>query len=215
MDSIQDIRSRLLIWGRSHYQEYPWRTLRDPWLGLLAEVLLQRTSATHVKRYFDEIRELFPTPEAVLSASNKELEILSVRFGLHRRLKTLLSVAYYLDDNIYYPTDIAQLTRLYGIGHYTASAFLSLHMHTRAILIDSNVARWLSRLTGREKPTDVRRSEWIWPLANSLTPAKDFRDYNYAVLDFTMMVCKQKNPECMTCPLATSCVYSRIKSADS
>ena len=212
---ISAVRKRVLAWGGDNYQSYPWRRIEDPWQGLLAEVLLQRTNAKHVDRYFREILALFPNPESVLQASTQELEVLAERFGLRRRLKTILSVAYYLDEHFYYPTDIDDLTDIYGIGHYTAAAFLSLHMHTRAVLVDSNIARWLSRMTGDEKPIDVRRCTWLWEMAEALTPQGEHMAYNYAVLDFTMSICKPRNPECLACPLNDLCDYYRRQGLDS
>jgi len=188
-----------------------WRDINDPWLALLAEVLLQRTNATHVESYFQEFCELFPKPEALLSASKIDLSKIEARFGLDRRMRTLIELAEFIDTQDIYPTDYEMLTSLYGIGHYTASAYLSLHMNVRAVLVDANVARWLARLSGQAKPADVRRCKWLWELADSLTPEKQFKEYNYAVLDFSMTICKPKKPDCGNCPLIEQCKWASNK----
>lgn len=213
---LKAVRKNILSWGRKNYQSYPWRGIEDPWLGLLAEVLLQRTRAAHVQKYFEEISTIFPTPESVIDASKAELEQIGERFGLHRRLRTLIELAYYLDGLDHYPFDAERLTSIYGIGHYTAAAYLSMHMHTRAVIVDSNVARWLARLTGKSRPIDPRHCQWLWDLADDLTPRRGFKEYNYAVLDFTMGICKPMNPRCAECPLVDQCDYLQsILSADS
>ena len=196
-------------WGQLNYVEYNWREIEDPWAALLAEVLLQRTNAKHVARFFGEVLRLFPTPAALINAPEHDLEKVEARFGLNRRLKTLMELAEYIDTQDIYPTDYETLTSLYGIGHYTAAAYLSLHMNVRAVLVDANVARWLSRMTNQDKPTDVRRSEWLWELADSLTPKSGFREYNYAVLDFTMTICKNSKPKCSECPVRESCKWGK------
>lgn len=204
---ITQLRNRLVAWGESNYQSYPWRDIENPWLALLAEVLLQRTNATHVSNYFDEMCRMFPTPESVLSAGTDDLDQIEKKFGLDRRMKTVIALAEYIESKDIFPVGFSELIAVYGIGHYTASAYLSLHMNVRAVLIDSNISRWLARLTGSEKPVDVRRCYWLWELAEDLTPERGFKDYNYAVLDFTMMVCKPRTPVCEVCPIVTSCRF--------
>ena len=89
---------------------------------------------------------------------------------------------------------VEELASLPGIGRYTGAAWLSLYRGKRAVIIDANVARWLSRLTGRAPPADPRHCAWLRDLADELTPRRAFRDYNYAVLDFTMIVCARVPP---------------------
>lgn len=201
----KQIQSRILVWGRGNYQDYPWRDIDDPWLALLAEVLLQRTNARHVARYYDDVCKALPDHLAVLNASKTKLEKLAGKFGLKRRVKTLIELAQYVDYLDYYPDQLEDLTNIYGIGHYTASAYLSLHMNIRAVLLDANIARWLSRMQGKEKPVDIRRNKELWSLADRLTPTKKFKEYNYAVLDFTMLICKPRKPECPKCLLIKYC----------
>lgn len=208
--SHKQIINSLTKWGKQNYADYPWREINDPWLALLAEVLLQRTNAKHVARYFKEFAANFPTPMSLLNANQETLDEVEGKFGLDRRLKTLIKLAEFIDAQDIYPTDIEQLTSIYGIGHYTAAAYLSLHMNQRAVLVDSNVARWLARLTGKEKPVDVRRCEWLWELADKLTPKKGFKEYNYAVLDFSMLICKARKPLCEECPLSDTCTFHKV-----
>lgn len=98
-----------------------------------------------------------------------------------------------------------ELTKLTGVGAYTAAAWLSLHRGKRAVIIDANVCRWLSRMTGLPYNRDPRGLRWVQDLAERLTPRRAFRDFNYAVLDFTMTVCTPRNPACATCPLVSDC----------
>lgn len=198
---ISMVRGILLEWGSKHFQQYPWREVDNPWLGLLAEILLQRTKAVHVEENWERMVEKYPDPESVLKLDPNDLLAVDRAFGLDRRGRTIYELAQYLDMYDYYPDSYDELVRLYGIGHYTASAYLSLHLNVRAVILDSNIARWLSRLTGLALPKDLRKSSEIWDIAEQLTPPRDFKNYNYAILDFTMGVCLPRKPVCMSCPL--------------
>jgi A/G-specific adenine glycosylase len=202
------IRNVIVRWGAANYKPYPWRGVENPWLALLAEIFLQRTNVRHVNKYFDSICHAFPTPKAVLDKELAQIEQVTRKFGMRRRLKTIVALAEFIDSQDIYPTSSEQLQGIHGIGHYTASAYLSLHMNRRAIIVDANVARWLSRLIGREKPVDVRRCRWVWDLAEALTPTQGFKEYNYAVLDFTMAICRPRAPRCADCPCSSFCEYT-------
>jgi len=88
---------------------------------------------------------------------------------------------------------------------------LSFHGGKNAVIIDANVVRWICRLVDRQCDAETRRKKWLIELAKKLTPDRRVKDYNYAVLDFTMEICVKK-PLCEVCPLgAKLCAYGRKK----
>lgn len=91
-----------------------------------------------------------------------------------------------------------------AVGDYAASAFLSLHVGRRQVIIDANVVRWLCRMLGIAANGETRRQSWLRGVAAALTPPRAFQAYNYAVLDFTMSVCAPR-PRCGRCPLRQHC----------
>ncbi len=106
------------------------------------------------------------------------------------------------------PDTSEELQSFVGVGMYTTAAWLSLHAGQRAVIIDANVARWLSRMTRMPYNRDPRHVQWVKELSERLTPRVAFREYNYAVLDFTIGVCTPRNPRCKVCPLCSDCRYS-------
>lgn len=205
---LTSIRRRLLRWGRRNFRHYPWRFETDPWLSLVAEILLQRTRASQVEDVFAEFKACFPTPRALAASGPDAVRKLTGRLGLHFRGPQLLAIAHELVIRGGGPPDsMDELCQFSGIGMYTAAAWLSLHRGKRAIILDANVCRWLGRLTGRSCGRDPRHVRWVQELADDLTPTHVFRDYNYAVLDFTMDVCTPRKPLCEKCPLATTCRF--------
>lgn len=207
-NQLRNIRRRLLKWGRENYQDYPWRKDKDAWLTFVAEVFLQRTRAGQVKSVYEEFRKRYPTPSALLDADLNEVSVLVRKLGLGFRLGLLRDIAAVaVAHRGVLPEDMAELTRLRGVGTYTAAGWLSLHRGKRAVLIDSNVVRWLSRMTGNPYNRDPRGISWVRDLAGRLTPPRAFQEYNYAVLDFTMKICTPRSPDCGHCPNLVDCRY--------
>ena len=171
-----------------------------------AEVMLQRTRASSVLAVWQDYADRFPDPESVASGSEQEFYDLLTPLGLRWRSKLLRDLAVTICEIGDFPRDKKLLIALPGIGDYSASAMLSLHMGIRETLIDANVVRWLCRMTGKDYDGETRRQRWLRDLADGLTPLRIFKDYNYGVLDFTMTVCKNR-PICTKCPLRSSCQY--------
>ena len=205
---IQRVQHSLRKWGRENYQSYPWRSDTDGWLTFVAEVFLQRTQARQVEKVYREFRRRYPSPRDFLEADTLVLSDLVGALGLAFRIQFLQEIARVaVKRNGALPETIEELKGFKGVGMYTAAAWLSLHRSKRAVLIDSNVARWLSRMTGNPYNRDPRHISWIKELAEKLTPPRAFRDYNYAVLDFTMQVCTPRKPSCEQCPFPAECLY--------
>ena len=161
-EQVRKIRRRVLYWGRKNYQEYPWRMDTDAWLTFVAELFLQRTQARQVEEIYEEFSRRYPTPSALMSVDSNEIYPLVRKLGLHFRLPLLRDIAAVaLERGGVLPEDMEQLTSLKGVGTYTAAAWLSLHRGKRAVLIDSNVIRWLSRMTGNHYTRDPRGVSWV------------------------------------------------------
>ena len=209
-ERIRRIRRRLLSWGRANYISYAWRTEADPWLSLVAEFLLQRTRSTQVEPVYRELGQNYPTAASLVLGGTRAVRALTDRLGLHWRGPLLIEVAKQVARRGGQPPEtLEELRKLPGVGVYTAAAWLSLHRGRRASIVDSNVSRLLSRVTGLPYHTDPRNVRWVNELAERLTARYCFRDYNYAILDFTMTICGVKNPECTMCPLRQDCVWGR------
>ena len=202
------MRRGIIRWGRRNYVEFPWRSEHDPWLAFVAEFLLQRTRASQVESVFDEFRKRFPTVDALAGANTDAIRSVIGCLGLPSRAKILLTIARAtVASGGSLPTSMAELCMFQGVGLYTAAAWLSLHHNVRVPILDSNVCRWLSRVTGLPYNRDPRHIRWVQTLADDLTPPRAFRDYNYAILDFTMTICKPYDPLCNSCPIRRDCRY--------
>jgi len=170
--------------------------------------MLQRTRASQVEEFLPDFAKRFPTPNDLVKGGEEAVAEVTRRLGLHWRGAHLYEIAQALSaSGARPPSTNSELRAIRGIGPYTAAAWLSLHRNKRAVIVDSNVARWLSRLTGRPYPKDPRHVGWVNKLAALLTPSRNFREFNYAVLDFSMTVCTVREPSCADCPFRRDCVF--------
>lgn len=200
----------MLAWGRANFAPYPWRSRRTrPWHALSAEVLLQRTRAEQVASVYSEFVRRYPDPECLVREKPGQLREVIGSLGLHWRMPLIVQLAEKLKTSGEVPSSLEELKTLPGVGPYAASAYLSMHRDVRALIIDSNVVRWLGRVLGVPTDPETRRKAWLRDVVDTLTPKRAFRDFNYAMLDLSMKVCRPR-PECARCPLpATLCAYRR------
>ena len=212
---VAQVRDLVLSWGAEHSQNYPWRAPGLPlWQGLIAEFLLLRTRADQAAPVFAEIQRAYPDARSFGDAPEDRLEGMIMSLGLRWRRPLFVQLARAIgrcDGKV--PTTVDELKELPGVGAYVASATAALHAGSRAAIVDSNIVRLLSRLTGQGYDGETRRKRWLLDLADRLTPEVEFRDYGYAALDLSMIVCRPRRPLCTHCPLVALCVTGRGQAA--
>lgn len=203
---VRSISGRLIRWGRENRQDFPWRRKIPFWQALVVEVMLQRTKAEQVAPVFRELRARYGSARVFGQAPPTEITELLRPLGLRWRSELVARLAVEIGaSNGRLPRTWDELQRLPGVGPYSAAAALSLHGGQRAPIIDSNVVRLVCRLTGQDYGPETRRKAWLKVLVDRLTPRADCRDYNYAVLDHSMTVCRVTSPRCDVCVLRASC----------
>jgi len=200
------ITRRVLRWGRTHFQSYPWREQTDYWLTLVAEIMLSRTRASAVSQVYPKFASRFPTPSSLNRDLEPELAQIMAPLGLSWRVPLVVELACALGSETP-PANPGELQKLPAIGPYVAAAHASLHRNRRATIVDANVVRWICRMVGEEAGPETRRQRWLTQLADLLTPVRSFRDYNYGVLDLSMTVCTPA-PRCDVCPVVQFCAFS-------
>jgi len=201
-EDIDYLRARVLRWGRQNFNHFPWRSVKNPWHALAAEIMLQRTKADQVLPVFMGFAAKYREPADFVARptplfSRLGLPIRDDQFLALNRTITIVGL----------PNEKAKLLELPGVGDYVASAFLSLHLEKRAGLIDANTVRVYGRFFGFETDPETRRKRWLVDLAEEITPIRVFRDYNYAIIDFSREICTPRKPQHEMCPLRRKCRY--------
>jgi A/G-specific adenine glycosylase len=193
----------VLTWGVPRLRDLPWRAERDPWMILVAEVMLQQTQADRVIPKWDAFLDRFPDPAACASASLGDVLRLWQGLGYPRRARNLRSAA----DQIVQrhggllPDDLEALLALPGVGAYTARAVLAFAFERDVGVVDTNIARVLARTAG-ERLTQKRAQA----IADEVVPIGHGWIWNQVLMDLGAGVCRPV-PACEECPASAACAW--------
>jgi A/G-specific adenine glycosylase len=186
---------------------FPWRETNDPYVILVSELFLQKTTSKQVLEIFDDFFKTYPTIKSLAEANVKELEAKIKKLGLAKKASFLKEIAIAImntyDGKI--PSDRG-LLELKGVGMYTANATLCFAFNKKVPIIDTNIARLLRRYLGIKGDKPAYADKSLWKLAESILPEKRYKEFNYGLLDISAIYCRPK-PLCRSCPLKTHCYY--------
>lgn len=186
----------------------PWKGIKDPYKIWLSEIILQQTRVEQGLAYYERFTHRFPKIQDLAQASDTEVFKLWEGLGYYNRCRNLLATARRVSsifDGVF-PNTQEGLLALKGIGAYTAAAIGSFAFNLPLAVVDGNVMRVLSRFFAIADPIDgtVGKSR-LADLADQLLDRKDPATYNQAIMDLGATVCKPRQPQCTTCPLARKC----------
>ena len=204
----QWFRRRLLAWYRQHGRTLPWRETRDPYRVLVSEVMLQQTQVDRVLPKYLEWLDRYPSFEALADAPEGDVVRTWYPLGYNIRPRRLHAIAREAVESYggQLPGDEASLRSFKGIGAYTAGAVMSFAFGKRAAILDTNVARVLSRVfVGRERDKRHASEKHLWALSRTVLPHRHVYDFNQALMDFGATVCSARSPRCEPCPMRTKC----------
>ncbi len=168
----------LLAWYAENGRDLPWRHTRDPYAILVSEVMLQQTQVERVIPRWLAWLELWPDPAALAAASPGDVIREWQGLGYNRRALSLHRAAQDVAADGW-PED---LTKLPGVGPYTAAAIRNQAYGEPVLPVDTNVDR-----------IQVRTGHTFGPAALQ------------ALFDLGATVCLARIPRCDACPLAGEC----------
>ena len=170
--------------------------------------MLQQTQVKTVIPYFNKFTNKFKTIKDL--SKSKEREILKMWEGLgyYRRARNLLACSKILVNNYKsrLPRSIIEIKKLPGIGDYTANALLGLVYNEPRIAVDGNVRRVFSRNLNIEE-NKINFDKFIEKNKKNFFITKRNDDFVEALMEFGALICKPKDPNCLTCCLNKTCKY--------
>ena len=201
------VADRLLAWYQRHgRKDLPWRTRITPYRVWVSEVMLQQTQVATVIPYFERFMDRFPDIESLAAGDRDEVLHLWTGLGYYARARNLHRAARIANGAL--PDTATGLMALPGIGRSTAAAILAIGFGERAVILDANVKRVLTRFHALQGRPANERS--LWRHADTHTPPEHAGDYAQAIMDFGATHCRRSSPLCDACPLSGRCLaYAR------
>ncbi len=160
----------------------------------------QQTQISRVAPAWSAFMERFATPADLASADRGELITLWAGLGYQRRAINLQRAARTIEESGW-PSDVAGLMELPGVGPYTAAAVACFAFGEAVPAVDTNLKRILSRWHGAPLSGSA-----LHEAALTALPSATAADWAQALMDLGAMVCRPRNPSCEECPVEDWCV---------
>ena len=158
----------------------------------VSEIMLQQTRVEAVIPYWVKWMKRFPTVHDLAAASDEDVNAHWAGLGFYRRARLLHQAAKYVVDKLggELPTTVEGLLELPGIGRYTASAIASIAYGVPVPVVDGNVCRVLSRLSGiaNHVKAPVLKDKYGWDLAARIV-TEDAGEVNQALMELGATYC--------------------------
>lgn len=205
---IQTIQGKLLTWYNIYQRDLPWRRVSDPYKIWVSEIMLQQTRVDTVIPYYNRFIEQFPTLTRLAEAPEDQVIKAWEGLGYYSRVRNLHSAVKEVVERYdgVVPSDLNEISKLKGVGPYTAGAILSIAYNKRAPAVDGNVMRVCSRIFAIHQDimlTSTRKK--IEMIAYQMIPEGAAGDFNQALMELGAMVCMPTLPQCLLCPLNEVC----------
>jgi A/G-specific adenine glycosylase len=211
--ALSEFGRRLRAWYRRSARDLPWRRTRDAYRILVSELMLQQTQVSRVVPKYHEFLRTFPSLVSVARARPARVLEAWSGLGYYARARNLHKLARRLTadgarSRVKLPRAPADLRTLPGIGAYTAGAVASFAYEVRAPLVDTNVARVLSRVFAPSlSPKRARDLKRIWAIAERSLPRTGNATWthNQALMELGALVCTARVAHCDRCPVVRLC----------
>jgi len=215
---ISGLQKSLLRWhGNNGRHHLAWRQpARSEYEIVIAEILLQRTSAKKVSEVYDSFLQSYPDWSSIVFGGVKRLEQTLQPLGLFRqRAARIMKLAELLCEHGCLPGDPNDLESLPMFGQYLTNAIQLQIYGLKKPLLDVNMARVLERLFGPRQFADIRYDPLLQNLACKMVECEEPVKINWAILDFAHSVCKAIKPSCQQCEFSTWChFHGELKNLD-
>lgn len=204
----QQFRQSLVEWFHREKRDLPWRRTQDPYKIWVSEVMLQQTRVDTVIPYYERFLEKYPTLQALAYAPEEELLKMWEGLGYYSRARNLQTGVKEVVEkyNGIVPQNRHDITKLKGVGPYTAGAILSIAYNKPEHAVDGNVMRVLSRVLHITEDIALPKTKKIFEEAvEELIDSQDPSAFNQGLMDLGATICTPTSPKCLLCPVRDYC----------
>lgn len=207
LEHKKEFREALLTWYQAEKRDLPWRRTSNPYYIWISEVMLQQTRVDTVIPYYERFIAKYPTMENLAIAEEDELLKMWEGLGYYSRARNLQTGVREVVE-IYggkVPTNRKEISKLKGVGPYTAGAVLSIAFGVPEHAVDGNVMRVLSRILLIEDDITIPKTKRIFEdVVMDLIDPQDPSSFNQGLMELGATICTPK-PKCLLCPVRDYC----------
>jgi len=204
------LTKKILNWYDNNKRTLPWRKKcsqkQREYFTLVSEFMLQQTQVSTVIPYFKNFIKNIPDLDSLAKINEKKLLKYWEGLGYYSRVKNLKKTAKIVVSKYKkkLPITLDELTKLPGIGEYTASAILAIVFNKPYIPLDGNIERVIKRLLNLKSKAEISKENLI-KQKKILGTSDRSSDYAQAIMELGALICKPKKPFCEKCPLTKNC----------
>lgn len=209
-ERIISFQEAILKWFVENGRIFSWRKENATSYELIiAEILLQRTKAETISKFYDHFLTNFPSWQSLVLADLNVIENYLIPIGLYRqRSQRLKKLAQYMVENgNKLPMKREEIEKVPFMGQYIANAVELLIYHRSRPLLDVNMARVLERYFGPRQKADIRYDPYLQNLAYNIAQHTQSKKISWAILDFAAIICQSRIPKCLICSLSNDCKF--------
>jgi len=196
-EKIASFREKLLAWYDANKRDLPWRRTQDPYKIWISEIMLQQTRVDTVIPYYERFLDWFPTVADLAQAPEEKLLKAWEGLGYYSRVRNMQKAAQQIMENHggVFPSSYDEISKLKGIGPYTAGAIASIAFGLPEPAVDGNVMRVLARLFEVDYDIGVPTNRKIFQAMMEflIDPARP-GDFNQALMDLGSDIESPVNP---------------------
>lgn len=180
---IKEFQQYIFDWWEIHKRDLPWRHTTDPYCIMVSEIMLQQTQVSRVMTKYIEFLMTYPTISALARAKTSDVLRLWKGMGYNRRALYIHQAAKIISDTYIntFPSSEQQLSKLPGIGKYTARAIMVFAYKKDVAMVDTNIRKIITHFFFH----DVKQSEKvIQNTADQLVPKGKSWEWHQALMDY-------------------------------
>ena len=196
-EKIASFREKLLAWYDANKRDLPWRRIQDPYKIWISEIMLQQTRVDTVIPYYERFLDWFPTVADLAQAPEERLLKAWEGLGYYSRVRNMQKAAQQIMENHggVFPSSYEEISKLKGIGPYTAGAIASIAFGLPEPAVDGNVMRVLARLFEVDSDIGVPTNRKIFQAMMEILIDPDRPgDFNQALMDLGSDIESPVNP---------------------
>ncbi|WP_409366930.1 A/G-specific adenine glycosylase [Lysinibacillus sp. 38-6] len=205
---VAQFRQSLVEWFEEEKRDLPWRHTKDPYKIWVSEVMLQQTRVDTVIPYYNRFMESFPTLELLAEAPQEYLLKHWEGLGYYSRARNLQAGVREVLENYggIVPDNRHEISKLKGVGPYTAGAILSIAYNKPEHAVDGNVMRVLSRVLNIHDDIALPKTKKIFEAAvDELIDPDNPSSFNQGLMELGALICSPTSPKCLLCPVREYC----------